>query len=100
MQNENGQAEEEQVIWFLGLADVIPMISLSFPGSVKWKKKQGRSLGDKFLQLVVHPQNQIPVTCKSIKRIHFLKQINYVFIQKQKIEKFFKNIWKIESIFH
>ena len=43
MQNENGQAEEEQVIWFLGLADVIPMISLSFPGSVKWKKsKAGR----------------------------------------------------------
>ena len=43
MQNENGQAEEEQVIWFFGLADVIPMISLSFPGSVKWKKsKAGR----------------------------------------------------------
>ena len=56
------------------------------------EKKQGRSLGDKFLQLVVHPQNQIPVTCKSIKRIHSLKQINYGFIQKQKIENFFKNI--------
>jgi hypothetical protein len=51
-----------------------PNDSLSFPGSVKWKK-QGRSLGDKFLQLVVHPQNQIPVTCKSIKRIRFLKII-------------------------